>query len=355
MGLPTDWRTLVTTQAFSWFGKARMAAEPAMPRGTAPDESIASFVRRRFGQEAVTYLAEPMLAGIHRGDAWRLSLQALFPALATAERAHGSVVRSWRAFTPDSLARAGSMSLRGGLGQLVERLSATLPPHVVFPSAEVRALEHDGTWVARLADGRSIRSRAVVLALPAYAAGPLVGALDPELGRLCDGIRHAPSVTVTLAYRSEAIGSPLRGWGFVVPAKERMRVGSVTWVSSKWPHRAPPGHVLIRASLARAHAVEALESPDALLRDWVAGELRTLLGIAADPVMARVQRLPRAMPQLEVGHLGRMAAIDQRLRDLPGLFVSASGFRGVGIPHCITDATANARRALAHVFRSEAH
>jgi oxygen-dependent protoporphyrinogen oxidase len=355
MGLPTDWRTLVTTRAFSWMGKARMAAEPMMRRGTAADESIASFVQRRFGQEAVTYLAEPMLAGIHRGDAWRLSLQALFPALATAERNHGSVVRSWRAFTPDSVARIGSMSLRGGLGQLVDRLSESLPPHVAVPSADVCALERDGGWVAHLADGRSVRSRAMILALPAYAAGSLVDGFDPELGRLCDGIRYAPSVTVTVAYRAAAMPHPLRGWGFVVPAKERLRIGSVTFVTSKWPHRAPDGHVLIRASLARGSAAEALETPDARLQAWVADELRTLLDIEAEPVLARVQRWPRAMPQLEVGHLGRMAAIDQRLVDLPGLFVSAAGFRGVGIPHCITDATSTARRALAHVARRDVH
>ena len=121
-GFPTDWKALVTTTAFSWRGKARMAAEPLVRRGTDMDESIASFIGRRFGREAVTYLASPLLAGLHKGDATKLSMHALFPGFVDAERTHGSVVRSWRHRTARASSGPGSMSLDGGLGQLVQRL-----------------------------------------------------------------------------------------------------------------------------------------------------------------------------------------------------------------------------------------
>jgi oxygen-dependent protoporphyrinogen oxidase len=189
----------------------------------------------------------------------------------------------------------------------------------------------------------------VILAVPAYDASPVVAALDDELGRLLDGIRFSPSVTVALAYRTASIRQPLRGWGFVVPGREGMRLAAVTWVTSKWPHRAPPGHVLIRASIARSSTDAALEASDARLQEWVTGDLQTLLGLDAHPVMARVHRWPRAMPQIEVGHLRRMAEIEQRLTRWPGLFVSAAGFRGVGIPHCIADARSTAHRAVEHM------
>ncbi len=115
MGLPTNWHTLITASAFSWHGKIRMAAEALLPpRPPAEgDESISSFVRRRFGDEAVKYVAEPLLAGLHRGDAARLSLRALFPVLADAERRHGSVARAWRTMPP-AAGGGGSMSLRRG-------------------------------------------------------------------------------------------------------------------------------------------------------------------------------------------------------------------------------------------------
>jgi oxygen-dependent protoporphyrinogen oxidase len=346
MGLPTDWKALVTTRAFSWLGKARMAAEPLIPRGGADDESIGAFIRRRFGREAVTRLAEPLLAGIHRGDADRLSMQALFPSLAEAERTHGSVVRSWRSKPPAPVGRAGSMSLRDGLGQLVDRLRASLPADVLLSSADVASLDHDGAWTTRLADGRAIRSRAVVLAVPAYAAARLVSAIDAELARLCAGIEYAPAVTVSLGYREQDLPRPPRGWGFVVPSGERMRIGAVTWVSAKWPHRAPSGHALLRASLARPCAPQALHASDALVVEWVARDLRALLGIDADPVVMKVHRWPRAMAQLEVGHLAKMADIEARLAGTPGLLVSAAGFRGVGLADCVKDATATARQVV---------
>jgi oxygen-dependent protoporphyrinogen oxidase len=144
MGLPTSLRSLATTRAFSWHRKVRMAAEPLMPGTTAPDESIASFVGRRFGREAVAYLAEPLLAGLHRGDADRLSMRALFPSLADAERTYGSIARSWRRAPRPAGSRVGSMSLRAGMGQLVERLRADLPAGVIVPGARSSASNGSG-------------------------------------------------------------------------------------------------------------------------------------------------------------------------------------------------------------------
>jgi oxygen-dependent protoporphyrinogen oxidase len=129
-------------------------------------------------------------------------------------------------------------------------------------------------------------------------------------------------------------------------------VRSATWVSSKWPGRAPGGHVLIRASLSVPRESDVFDEPDDRLIDRVHHDLRGLLDITASPVMARVYRRPRAMPQLVVGHLERMAAIERRLASLPGVFLTASGFRGVGLPDCITDAQAVACRAGEYVAAS---
>jgi oxygen-dependent protoporphyrinogen oxidase len=347
LGLPTSWTTLAAATAFSWPAKLRMAAEPFLPaRAPEADESIGSFVRRRFGREAVTYVAEPLLAGLHRGDAATLSIRALFPVLAGAERTHGSVVRAWRRIPRGG---AGSLSLRGGLGQIAALLQARLSPKLAATGAEVVSIERDGDYRLALRDGSTITARAVLLATPPYVTASLTAALDAPLARLCDTIRFAPSITVALGYRREGIRHRLQGWGFVVPAGERRRVRSATWVSSKWPGRAPLGHALIRVSLG-AESVEAgLDQPDERLAGWAHEELRELLGITAEPILARVYRRPRAMPQLEVGHLERMAAIERRLASVPGLFVSASGFRGVGLPHCISDARTVADRAAAFV------
>lgn len=350
MGLPINWQTLVTASAFSWHGKLRMAAEALLPaRPAEGDESISSFVRRRFGREAVTYVAEPLLAGFHRGDPSRLSLRALFPFLAEAERRHGSVARAWRKM-PARPGGAGSLSLRNGLGELVAGLRAQLPTGVALAGSEVTAIERDSHGFHLLGAGGAVSTaRTVLLATPAHVTSKLVSPVDTELAGLCRGIRYVSAVNVALAYARDAVAHALDGSGFVVPAADRRHIRSVSWMSSKWPGRAPEGSVLLRVSLGGAGAADTVNGSDAGLIDRAHQDLRDLLGLRAAPTLARVYRLPLVMPQLEVGHLDRMKAIDRRLSALPGLFVSASGFRGVGLADCIADAHAVADRVAAHV------
>jgi oxygen-dependent protoporphyrinogen oxidase len=350
LGLPTSWHTLFTANAFSWHGKVRMAAEALLPpRPHADgDESISSFVRRRFGNEAVRYVAEPLLAGLHRGDAARLSLHALFPALAEAERRQGSVSRAWRRMP--ARPGAGTLALRGGMHELVAGMSAHLPRGVAVTGSDVTAIERDdGAFRLHVRDRASLTARAVLLATPAHVTRILAMRLDVDLADLCGGIRYVSAVNVALGYGTDAIRHPLDGWGFVVPAAEGRRVRSVSWVSSKWPGRAPAGSVLIRASLGGPSCPDAVDADDNALIDWAHDDLRDLMGIRESPTLARVYRLPLAMPQIEVGHLHRMAAIDQRLSRLPGVFVAASGFRGVGLPDCIQDAHAVAGRIASYL------
>ena len=353
MGLPVSWQTLAAANAFSWRGKIRMAAEALLPpRPPADgDESISSFVRRRFGDEAVRYVAEPLLAGVHRGNASALSLRALFPVLAAAERRHGSVARAWRAM-PAEAGRSGSMSLRAGLGALPAAMTAHLPQGVVVTGVNVSTIERC-THGFRLCapDFPRVTARALVLATPAYVTSRLTAVLDEELATLCGGIRHVSAVNVALSYERDAVRNPLHGWGFVVPAAEGRRVRSVSWVSSKWPDRAPEGSVLMRASLGCRGQGTFEGVPDDKLADWAHEELCALLQIRDAPTFARVYRLPLAMPQLEVGHLQRMERIERRLSTLPGLFVSASGFRGIGLADCIKDATAVAGQVASYLIQ----
>ena len=345
LGIPRDIRALAATRLFSVAGKARMAAELFVPARTEPDESIASFIGRRFGMEAVAYLADPLLAGIHAGDVNRLSMRGLFPRFVEAERRHGSVLRAFRQLRQPARSGDGAFySLPGGLAELVDALVASLPRPALRMGVPVARIVPNGNYVVQTTEG-DVRARSVIVTTPAYAAAQLLGGFDEELASLCAAVPYASSATIALAYRRDAIRHPLLGSGFLVPRVEKTIIMAASWVSSKWPDRAPEGHVLLRAFLGGARDPGAMRLSDEEMRAAAEREMDRFLDIAAPPLFTRVYRWDRANAQHEVGHLDRIAAIERRLDRWPGLYVTGSGFRGVGIPDCIADARVTAAAA----------
>ena len=348
LGIPTRFSPFITTRLFSWRGKARMALELAVrPRRDQEDESIGHFMRRRFGQEAVTYLAEPLLAGIHGGDVNRLSMRAAFPRLVDAERTYGSVLRGLSAVNAGSPSSSTGafMSLPGGVEELVTTLVDRLPPGSVQTKAEVVDVRGQGPFAVTLGSGEVIDTRAVIVAAPAWAAAPMLASIDAALTQRIAEIPYASSATVVMALRRDQVRHPLAGSGYVVPRPERHVLMAASWVSSKWPQRAPAGYVLLRAFVGGAYDLSILDQSDDAMTGAVLAELRGQLGITGEPALVRVYRWPRANAQHEIGHLQRMTEIDQRLASYPGLFVTGSGFRGTGIPDCVADGRATATRA----------
>ncbi len=354
LGIPTRLGPFLKTGLFTWAGKVRMGAELFVPpRRDASDESIGAFIRRRFGAEAVTYLAEPLLAGIHAGDVDRLSMHALFPRLVDAEEKYGSLLRAFRQRpSPERRApnpkRAGPSaehgvfrSLPGGLSEIVRALVAALPPGAVRLNAPVTRISRTGPFCVE-AGVHSIDARAVALSTPAYVTAELVGMRDGELARLCGEIPYASTATIALAFPRGAVSHPLNGSGFVVPRVEATGILAGSWLSSKWSHRAPDEGVLMRTFVGGARDPGALDRSDTELVTLSLSALTPLLGIAGPPLFTRVYRFDRANAQHEVGHLTRLDAIERALARHPGLFVTGSGFRGVGIPDCVADARATA-------------
>jgi oxygen-dependent protoporphyrinogen oxidase len=368
LGIPTRWEPFIRTRLFSLRGKLRMAAELAIPkRQDEEDESIGSFMQRRFGEEAKEYLAEPLLAGIHAGDVDRLSLPALFPRFRAVERAHGSLLRGFRREqqhrrpVPQETERSAPRSrdtgsafrsLPGGLSEMIDALVATLAPDSIRLNTAVRRVSSDPVaaepasrpYRVETTTGESIAASAVVLATPSFVTAQAIRSLDATLADLCDEIQYSSTATIALAFRRDAVGHPLNGSGFVVPRKERTGILAASWLSSKWPHRAPDDFVLMRTFVGGTRDPQTFDRSDDELVAVSLKALRPLLGIAGQPLFTRVHRWERANAQHEVGHLARLARIDRAVGRHPGLFVTGSGFRGVGIPDCIADGRATAAK-----------
>jgi oxygen-dependent protoporphyrinogen oxidase len=350
---PTRVGPVLRSRVFSWRGKLRLGLDVLLPRRRATgDESLGSFVRRRLGREALERVAQPLVGGIYTADPDHLSLAATMPRFLALEQQHRSLILGLRrASRPGEAAGASGarwslfVTLADGMEELVAALAARLPPGAVRVGTPVAAVAPaPAGWRVELADGRRLAADGVVLAGPAPRMATVVREADSWLARQLDGIAHASSATVTLAYPRPAVRHALGGFGFVVPRVEGRTTMACTFSSVKYPGRAPEGFVLLRVFIGGALQAELLEQGDGTLTRLAHDDIAPLLGIAGDPVLSRVWRHPSAMPQYEVGHLDRVAAIEARVETLPGLALAGGAYRGVGIADCVHSGEAAAER-----------
>lgn len=340
--VPSRIGPLLGTPLLSLRGRVRAALEILVPpRRGGTDESIAEFARRRFGDEAYTWLIEPLLGGIFAGDGEALSLAATFPQLRDAEGSHGAILRLmlgqrvWRDNGDHGARPLGFVAPERGLAELVAALEARLAGQVRVSTSVTAVHRTAEGWRVELARGAALDARAVILAVPAFAAVDLLVETDARLAAELRGIPFVSTATLSVAFPRAAIRRPLAGYGYVSPRAEGGGVVACTWTSNKFPARAPQGAVLLRFFLGRAGCEDVAGRDDEVLKAVVRAELAGVLGITDEPQLWRIYRWPRGMPQYVVGHRERVARIARRVAALPGLALAGASYRGVGIPDCI--------------------
>ena len=344
----------LTTDIFSLAGKARMSADLFLPRkitNGSNDESLASFVRRRLGREALERMAQPMVGGIYTADPETLSLRATIPRFLDMERDHRSLIlamlRKGRSETGTSGARYSLfLSFDQGIQVLVDALVEAIRGCRVQLNTKVVAIERQSGFLIKTEKQDTIEADALCLALPAYISAQLLQPIDQSLASQLNQINYASTATINLGYRREAIQHPLDGFGFVVPFIEKCSVIACTFSNVKFHGRAPKDHVLLRAFVGGALQPDmfALEEPEMLKR--VEQDLRGLLRIEEKPLFAEVSKWEKSMPQYQVGHLDRVAAIENQLAQLPNLSLAGNAYRGAGIPDCIRSGETAAEKLI---------
>lgn len=339
---PSRMWPFLTSDIFSVAGKLRMAAELFVPRkstnGT-QDESLANFVRRRLGREALERMAQPMIGGIYTADPETLSLRATLPRFLDMERDHGSLILAM--LRSGQAKKSGTSGARYSLFLSFERGMETLIRGLALTKADVRLNTRveglrldDGAWTITTAR-EEIGADAVCLAVPAYVAASLLEHIDGRLAAKLRQIKYASTATINFAYKRSDIKHPLNGFGFVVPFIEKRSLIACTFSSVKFSGRAPAEHVLLRAFAGGALQPQIFGLDEADLVPRIDADLRELLGITGRPVFTEVARWERSMPQYQVGHLDRVTEIERDVSKLPGLTLAGNSYRGAGIPDCI--------------------
>lgn len=341
----------VTSDIFSLRAKARMAMDLVLPRRTSngsADESLAQFVRRRFGREALERMAQPMVGGIYTADPEKLSLRATMPRFLEMEREHRSVIRALRKENRSSTGRKGSgtsgaryslfLSFDGGMQMLVDRLAAQLPRGAVRLNTRVESLKFDqgsGSWIINQNSGDAFRADTVCVALPAYAAAGLLRDTDSRIAAELEAIPYASTATINLAYKQSDIPHALDGFGFVVPFVEKRSLVACTFSSIKFSQRAPDGFVLLRVFVGGALQPEIFTLDEQEMVRLVLADLRDLLGITEPPLFNEIAKWAQSMPQYYVDHLDRVKRIESLARQMPNLRLAGNAYGGAGISDCI--------------------
>lgn len=362
MMIPTEVIPMLTTGLLSWRGKARMAMDFFMPSANGlQDESMGDFVTRRLGREAYEHLVEPLMSGIYAGDGDKLSLKATLPYLLDLERKYGGLVRGALALrksrTRNGGAVQGSRSLfltpRTGLAEIVEALVAALQESGAVLQTGVEASEiviDAGMPHLQLSDGSSLQADGLILATPAYISAELISSFDPVLASLLLEIEYVSSATISLAYRKSDLPRQLDGYGYVIPRREGRKALACTWTSSKFPHRAPEDHALLRVFVGRAGQETEINWNESDLLALAQDEVRITLGIDCPPLFNRVHIFDRAMPQYNTGHLMRLGKMEKELEKWPWVSLAGAGYRGIGIPDCINSGKKAAQRLVSGSF-----
>ncbi len=352
MMVPTDLTALDASELFSLEAKQAFHAELTRAdelKATAPlhDESVAEFVHRHFGAEVLEKIGAPLLSGVFGGDVTKLSVRAVMAPFVAMEQEQGSLIKALQSRAKSTTDKPAIFTtLRSGLGTLIDRMIATIPPEWIRLSDEVSYISNDDEgWLIGTAKEVE-RFDAVIITAPIDAARTLIEPIDSRIAELME-MDASSAVVVGFGYTNHFAIPP--GFGFLVPPGSGNLLLAATFMDQKFPDRVPENGRLLRAFFGGPAAERLMRCGNDETASVARLELASILGPLPEPQVTVVRRWPRSLPQYSVGHLERMAELTDRVHALNGLTLLGNGYHGVGLPDLIRDAR-TAIRAITREF-----
>ncbi len=320
------------------------------------DESVAAFIRRKFSPQLLDRLVGPFVSGVYAGDPERLSVRSAFPTLYEAEKAAGSIVRGMLRLAKSKKGpreRPTLQTFREGNETLVRALANKLGPALLTETkvAEI-SRQNDGSFALRLENrigGESVSTKSLILATPTDITGSLLAQLDSSFESPLSSIEYAAVAVVSLGYRHQDVGHSLNGFGFLVPRSSGLRVLGSVWNSSLFPGRTPEGHALLTSFVGGATDPAATKLKAEELASLVHREISPVLSMKSEPAFSNVTIWQRALPQYNLGHSDRLAAVARSCSRFPGLWLTGNYLQGPAIGSCVDQALAVAEEVRNHL------
>ena len=335
----------MTTSLFSLIGKLRAAADIVLPKSKEyEDQAVGTFFRRRFGDEVVENLIEPLLSGIYAGDIDELSLMSTLPQFYQIEQKYGSLMRGMKKSEMFTLRRKKNdqfeevgqfFTFKKGLYSLVERIEASLNEESILKGTKVtRVVKENQRYILSLNDVSHMSADAIVVAVPHTAACSIFS--DYPFFDPLKGLSSTSIATVTMAFDESAVKQDIAGIGFRITRNSDSSLTACTWTHKKWPHTAPPGKVLLRCYVGRSNYETIVDLSDDEITNIVLEDINKMINFTSEPSFTVVSRWKKAIPQYTVGHRQRVEAIKSEIeKKLPGVFLCGSSYEGISMPECI--------------------
>ena len=328
----------------SWRGKLRTLSEYFIPRKKTPDdESLADFVRRRFGSENLEKISQAMLGGIYTADPSQLSMNCALPRFVEMEKKYGSVMKgimsTMKSRDDVSGARYGLFgSYRHGMNTLINAIVQKLDPSSVHMNCEIASIESkNSSWNISVNHENKSYDVVCLAMAPQQIANVFLNLSETEK-QMLNSIPFASSAIYNLGFRSSQIKNKPNAVGFIVPQTEKKHFIACSFMSDKYENRAPHDHSLIRVFVGGALQENVFKLPEDQLRSTIKKELSTLLKIEGEPILEDWIMWKESMPQYTLGHEQRLNQIQLSFKKFPNLYVVGNAYRGVGIPDLVEHA-----------------
>ncbi|MBI5739116.1 MAG: protoporphyrinogen oxidase [Nitrospirae bacterium] len=353
--LPESPPAFIKSDLLSWKGKLRMLFEYNAPKGP-DDETVADFIIRRLGKEALDKLIDPMTSGIYAGDPYTMSITSCFPRIKELEQQYGGLFKGLLKIRKEKKRRGGVTpplqdggsgndkvsvapggkltSFYNGAQTMTDALATELGDRL-RTGVSVQGIVKNGNRYQLHTSGNTVEADIVILASPAYASAEILRDFDGDISKALSDIPYPHVAVVCFGYKKEKVGHLLDGFGFLVPHIEGRKILGTLWDSSIFPNRATEGHALLRTMVGGAKAPDMAMLADNRIISAVFDELKPILTLKSDPDMVKIYRWDKAIPQYVLGHADKLKLLDDKLRAWPGLYLTGNSYRGIGMNDCV--------------------
>ncbi|PKL83729.1 MAG: protoporphyrinogen oxidase [Ignavibacteriae bacterium HGW-Ignavibacteriae-3] len=348
--LPTTVSVFLKTKLFSLKGKLRLFGEPFVGRSAdGYYQSIAHFVQRRLGKEFLDYAIDPFVSGVFAGDPHKLSVKSAFPKLYRLEEIYGGLVkgmirgaRERKRSLEESKQSAKMFSFINGMQSFPEAIANSLSNSIIYDcrvlKTELNTESKNGKWkisYEKHGTRQEVETDFVISTLPAYTASQIFGSLSTDLVKHLDDIYYPPVMVLFLGFNKKDIGTPLDGFGFLIPSKEKKKFLGAIWSSTIFPNRCEDDKAAFTLFVGGARSPQLFETDIDIIIDNAVKEFKETMKITADPLLIRYKKWQQAIPQYNLGYIEHENYFDKFESENSGIILGGNYRGGISVGDCV--------------------